>query len=57
MVSLPDFREGVRAALIDKDNAPRWSADSISDVQDEQADAIFAELPPGEGWSPLPTEN
>ncbi len=57
MVSLPDFREGVRAALIDKDNAPRWSADSISDVQDEQVDAIFAELPPGEGWSPLPTEN
>ena len=40
-----DFIEGVRALIVDKDNAPRWDPDSLSDVTDAMADAIFAPLP------------
>ena len=28
----PDFAEGVRAALIDKDNSPNWSPKTIDKV-------------------------
>lgn len=39
----PDFIEGVRALLIDKDNAPRWMHGQLADVQAELITAIFAE--------------
>lgn len=32
MLARPDFAEGVRALLIDKDNAPRWAPADIRDV-------------------------
>ena len=38
-----DFLEGVRALLIDKDNAPRWQPDRIEEVTDEMVDAFFRE--------------
>jgi enoyl-CoA hydratase len=50
---LADFREGVRAVLIDKDNAPLWSPATLADVSREMIDAIFAPLPAGEDWAPL----
>lgn len=39
-----DFREGVRAAVIDKDRNPRWSPPRIEDVTDEMTAAYFAEI-------------
>jgi enoyl-CoA hydratase len=52
----PDFIEGVRALLIDKDNAPRWSPATPEGVTDEMIDRIFAPLPEREQWTPLGAE-
>jgi enoyl-CoA hydratase/carnithine racemase len=38
-----DFLEGVRAVLIDKDNAPRWQPAHIGEVTDAMIDAFFRE--------------
>jgi enoyl-CoA hydratase len=43
-----DFREGVRALIIDKDNRPRWRPGRIADVSAADVDACFAPLPEGE---------
>jgi enoyl-CoA hydratase len=39
-----DFREGVRAAVIDKDRNPRWSPPAIEDVTPEMLAPYFAEI-------------
>ena len=49
-----DFQEGVRAVIVDKDNAPRWSPADLADVQNSTLDALFAPLPDNEKWTPLP---
>jgi enoyl-CoA hydratase len=49
-----DFREGVRAVIVDKDNAPVWDPATLAGVTDAMVDAMFAALPPGEEWTPLP---
>ncbi len=49
----PDFREGVRAVIVDKDNAPRWDPPTLGEVSEQRLDAIFELLPPGEEWTPL----
>lgn len=40
-----DFYEGVRALLIDKDNTPRWSPETLAGVTDADVAAYFAPLP------------
>jgi len=39
-----DFREGVRAAVIDKDRNPRWSPPRIADVTPEMVAPYFADI-------------
>jgi enoyl-CoA hydratase/carnithine racemase len=36
-----DFIEGVRAMIVEKDNAPRWTPDRIEDVTDAMIDVFF----------------
>lgn len=50
MVHTPDFIEGVRALIVDKDNAPRW----VPHFDKREVDAIFATMAIGEGWTPHP---
>jgi len=39
-----DFFEGIRATLVDKDNAPRWRPDSLASVTQNSVDGYFASL-------------
>jgi len=40
-----DFYEGVRAVIIDKDNAPQWRPPTLAEVTDADIDAYFSSLP------------
>ncbi|HYD27320.1 enoyl-CoA hydratase/isomerase family protein [Brevundimonas sp.] len=54
VVRTHDFQEGVRAVIVGKDNAPRWSPADLSGVTDADLDRLFAPLPADEAWTPLP---
>jgi enoyl-CoA hydratase len=53
VIVLPDFAEGVRAVIVDKDNAPKWNPARPEGVTDAMIDAIFAPLPADKEWKPL----
>lgn len=53
VLTRPDFAEGVRAVIVDKDNAPRWNPPTAQGVTDALIEAIFAPLPTNEEWTPL----
>jgi enoyl-CoA hydratase len=43
-----DFYEGVRAVIVDKDNAPKWSPATLGEVTRAEIERHFAPLGPGE---------
>ncbi len=53
VLTRPDFAEGVRAVIVDKDNAPKWDPATPEGVTDELIDSIFAPLGATEEWKPL----
>jgi enoyl-CoA hydratase len=53
VVQRHDFIEGVRAVLVDKDNAPHWDPATPEAVTDHMIDRIFSPLSPQEQWTPL----
>jgi enoyl-CoA hydratase len=53
VVQRHDFIEGVRALIVEKDNAPRWDPPALAGVTDAMLNEIFAPLPAGEEWRPL----
>jgi len=48
-----DFLEGVRAVIVEKDNAPRWDPPTLEAVSEGLLDEIFAPLPSDQEWRPL----
>lgn len=53
VLTRPDFVEGVRAVIVDKDNAPSWDPAAAEGVTDDLINSIFAPLPAKEEWKPL----
>jgi enoyl-CoA hydratase len=54
VVQRPDFIEGVRAVIVEKDNAPKWAPATLEGVSEAVLDEIFAPLASAQEWSPLP---
>jgi enoyl-CoA hydratase len=53
VVQRHDFLEGVRAVIVEKDNAPRWDPPTPQGVSEAMLEAIFAPLPSAEAWTTL----
>ena len=53
VVRTHDFREGVRAVLIDKTGDPKWDPPAPEEVTDEMLDVLFAPLPQSQAWTPF----
>ncbi len=52
LVMRSDFREGVRAVLVDKNGRANWSPATLEGVSGDLLDSLFARLPPHEEWTP-----
>ena len=52
VVQRHDFLEGVRAVIVDKDNAPKWNPATPEGVTEHMLDTIFSALPDDEAWMP-----
>ena len=54
IIRRPDFVEGVRAVIFDKDNAPQWTPATPEAVDGALIESLFAPLAPENEWTPLP---
>lgn len=45
MLRSHDFREGIRAQLVDKDRSPQWRPPTLADVDDDLLDHFFTPVP------------
>jgi enoyl-CoA hydratase len=50
---MPDFYEGVRATIIDKDQSPRWSPATLAELDAATVEGCFAPLGEDELVFPL----
>ena len=53
LIHHPDFKEGVRALLIDKDNKPNWRPSRPEVIGDRDVETFFEPLPIEEQWRPF----
>lgn len=40
----PDFREGIRAQVVDKDRNPQWKPPTLAEVRESDVEGYFAPL-------------
>jgi enoyl-CoA hydratase len=53
LIHHPDFKEGVRALLIDKDNNPNWHPTNPAVIGNAEVETFFEPLPVEEQWRPF----
>ena len=53
LIHHPDFKEGVRALLIDKDNKPNWKPTNPAVIGEADVAKFFEPLPLEEQWRPF----
>ena len=46
LIKTPNFQEGIRAVLVDRDNDPKWQPATLGEITERDLDAFFAALGP-----------